>query len=109
VITGDYAVVLNSGVCNDTSDCITVNLSSLSEQSALGSIFVYPNPAKDFIVIKVPAEYIGKPVALFNLHGGLMQTNELTSEISSINLAPLATGMYLLMVGEERFQLIVEQ
>jgi hypothetical protein len=107
-ISGDYAVITFGAVCNDTSDCISVNISTLSEQPTDRTIFVYPNPASDFLFIKAPNTYISSPIALYNMQGKLLQTGILTAESTTLRLPYLAAGMYLLKVGQEQFQVILE-
>lgn len=106
-VSGEYAVVLMGAVCNDTTDCIAVNVNDLSEHGTESTV-IYPNPASDFIVIKAPDANIGMAVALYNLHGGLLKTDELIAERTQINLPRLAAGMYFLQIGAERFPVMIE-
>jgi hypothetical protein len=41
---GSYAVLMNAGGCTDTSDCIVVNLSEISELDINSAFTCYPNP-----------------------------------------------------------------
>lgn len=57
----------------------------------------YPNPAKTEIFIKNSTETTINKVSIFDLTGKLMQKNEVNEgEISSMTIATLARGMYIL-------------
>jgi hypothetical protein len=45
--TGDNAVIAVQGTCRDTSDCITVELTSTNEEAKASRYRVYPNPVTD--------------------------------------------------------------
>ena len=52
LVTGDYAVVVSSTDCSDTSACTTVTISSNSvEETSLNSIYTCPNPVNNDLTI----------------------------------------------------------
>ena len=50
---GNYAVEISNGYCSDTSNCITITLNGITEESIVNEINVYPNPTNDVITIKL--------------------------------------------------------
>jgi uncharacterized protein (DUF2141 family) len=66
---------------------------------APGDIFVYPNPANEFIVLKtgfVPDEHT--TYALHNAGGSLTRQGTLTHQQTTIDCTDLSTGIYVLSV-----------
>jgi hypothetical protein len=46
---GDYAVIVTSGNCSDTSNCVTINNVGMEDIKKLEYLTVYPNPSNDGI------------------------------------------------------------
>ena len=58
---------------------------------------VYPNPAKESIVLKVPQDILGKNVhvTLYNHLGEKLLVNKLEQESTVIDTSKLKPGIYL--------------
>jgi hypothetical protein len=53
IVNGDYAVIVTVNGCEETSSCVTLELSDLSiGDKKMTDIEVFPNPARDFCVIR---------------------------------------------------------
>jgi hypothetical protein len=52
-LTGQYAVIVTGNCGTDTSACVTINVSGLSELSLDGMVEVYPNPANGEFFVHV--------------------------------------------------------
>lgn len=64
-------------------------------------ISVYPNPAADFLQLKVESEKLnGMGFQLFNMQGELLEENQLTDFLTQINTGNLLAGPYLLKVNQ---------
>ena len=109
---GNYAVILTDGSCSDTSDCILIQGSGLSENA--GDLFMlYPNPAKNIIYLT----FSEKPnddalIRVIDLEGReLMRLNNGKKKMS-IDVSALETGVYLVEVdgvdGKVRKRFVVE-
>ncbi len=61
VTTGNYAVIVSSGGCIDTSACYNVMVVGTKDIQVLSDLKIYPNPARDYIVIE-PDRRIGTGV-----------------------------------------------
>jgi len=73
-----------------------------------GSDFlVYPNPANELITIKANNNSIlGLTYTICDQLGSQVLTGKITNEITSININQLATGIYLLQIGQQMRQAI---
>jgi hypothetical protein len=94
---GNYAVIVSSSSCSDTSACQAITSVGIDEMGA-SNIEVYPNPTSGIVYILLGKEYQNTSFKLFNaigqviLHKDFTSTNEITFEIEG------ATGVYLLEI-----------
>ena len=91
--------------CNDgqTSDwTAAVNATTLTgiNNHLLNSIALYPNPANDVINVQCTM-YDVQMVEVIDVYGKLIQTINVTDNLSSINVSNLASGMYFVRVTTE--------
>ena len=82
----------------ETTSFSTAQVSVESISSGKGyDVVVYPNPVKDMLNVEISGTMNGKGILmLYDLSGKLLQTVEMTSEKATLDLNPLAPGMYLL-------------
>jgi hypothetical protein len=94
---GNYAVIVTTANCSDTSACQTINSVGIDEMDA-SNIEVYPNPTSDKVQIILGKGYQNTSVKLLNalgqaiLHKTYTSTNEITFEIEG------APGVYFLEI-----------
>ena len=97
--SGSYAVVLISGICRDTSDCIEVEATGTHEDHQSPELKIYPNPAKDILYMEgslLQGEY---NITVFDLRGRLVTTAYHQSKDKiEFDLTYLETGVYILQV-----------
>jgi hypothetical protein len=90
---GNYAVVINSENCRDTSDCIffsTVGLNSLTS-----NLFrVYPIPADEILVIE--SELLNTPFRIFDAQGRLVFEAIKCTKRFDIAVSELKNGLYFI-------------
>jgi hypothetical protein len=72
------------------------NIINLKGEDEKIKITVYPNPATDYLNIKVNNEYKNSTVQLFSIDGKLLQTINIKNNLEYINIKPLAKGIYTL-------------
>ena len=104
-VPGIYTVKITENSCDsDTASTINIILGT-PETLALSQLTIYPNPATANFHLKLSNNYRGNvQLQLFDLTGRLIQKQEFrkteTQLQSSINVANLPTGMYLLRVQQ---------
>ena len=92
---GNFAVVVNNGICRDTSDCILLATNSL-DQFQNEIIQVYPNPSQGSFIIKGLKSAPNQSWQILDMGGRLMTEGSLNAETEvSVSLAP---GLYLLKI-----------
>jgi hypothetical protein len=92
--SGSYAVSITDAVCSVISACS--NLTIVAAEFLNNQFLVYPNPTKDLINISASTNFIGKNYRIFDHTGKLLQSNTIQSENTTLNLADLPSGLYLL-------------
>ena len=73
------------------------------EDIVKGSIVVYPNPTQDILMVENAQ---GDMLRLYTMDGRLLETQPLTNGSAQVNMANLPTGNYLLLSGNQSFQVI---
>ncbi len=98
--TGLYAVILTSTECEDTSDCISMELSSLGDLTTVFNLNVFPNPSNGVFVI-TGHQIIGNQLQIFNAMGELIYEEFVQTDQITINLANQTKGLYLMRIAGE--------
>lgn len=99
-VNGDYAVGITLAGCVDTSACINIsNVNINSENSNLKSeIHIYPNPIVDILTIALSSQYTNTQIEIENTLGQKVYETKNISNINTINIKHLESGIYLIKV-----------
>ena len=65
------------------------------------SVSLYPNPAKEYVDIRVDGDLNVKTMEVFDVYGKLINTVIVTENPTRINVSGLANGMYFVRVTTE--------
>ncbi len=97
---GDYAVIVTRGSCIDTSDCVSINPSSISENSINNDFEIYPNPTTAELNINNMEDRIITNITLIDVSGKMvMNTRSLGN--STLNVQSLENGVYFIKIETE--------
>jgi len=91
----------------------TFNAGTLSSSDFLqnDNLIIYPNPATNFINVKVNPYLIGSRFTITDILGKIVLGGKLLNETSSINIEQFSKGMYFFKIGgqsQETFKIIKE-
>ncbi len=86
---GQYKVIVTIDGCSDTSDCVSVAPSSVSDINQPSVVRFYPNPVANSIHFEGPSDMT---VTIGTLDGRVAIS---TKNTSSINVSGLAEGVYM--------------
>lgn len=75
-------------------------VSATTEINRESEISVYPNPAGKLINIKCLRNCIGKPLLLYDFSGRVVKKEIIQSELTTLDIESVSSGIYLLKVGE---------
>jgi aminopeptidase N len=73
---------------------------SIDENAGNASFTIYPNPAGDFIIVKVSEKLLGTQFTITDLTGRVVLKDKLMSESTNIDISGLSIGMYVLEIGK---------
>ncbi len=79
-------------------------VASISENEM--DFLIYPNPVSEVLNIKNPSQQTHLKV--YNSNGKLISTYPIVTGYNSINLKPLAQGVYIISIGDFTHEIIVE-
>jgi hypothetical protein len=95
---GNYAVIVTSNGCSDTSTCYTVTSVGIMDNGFKNGLLVYPNPTNGNFSIDLGKNYQTTTIIITDLVGKVIQTqiyNE--SQLLNLNIEEPA-GIYLLVI-----------
>ena len=92
---GTYAALIMTGACNVLTDCYDYLYLGISEQDH-GNTKVYPNPARDFILID---HWELADLKLMDLSGKILRFGK---SDQPLDLVGLSQGNYLLLIEGEQ-------
>jgi hypothetical protein len=82
-----------------------VGISELNQEMNM----LYPNPANDHVVVKGNSVQIGQMIQIFDQQGKCVQSQIITTkDKQTLSIDMLASGVYLVKVGEEVSTLVKE-
>lgn len=93
-------VDVNHETPDDTSLCL---ITSISEVGANGEIIVYPNPAADEVVVRLPSR---ASVEIVSLTGQVLDTYAEQAGAALIRVSHLQSGLYVLVVRDDHSHVI---
>ncbi|MGB0932685.1 MAG: LamG-like jellyroll fold domain-containing protein [Lishizhenia sp.] len=94
---GQYAVIISSTSCSDTSECINLNTASIEiETNTVHSLF--PNPASDIVKISGLTEEMNK-IYILNTTGALLDySKEVNASNNTLDITALPAGLYFIRI-----------
>lgn len=110
---GNYAVILDNGICLDTSDCMEVTgvpkYNGIREIANAGDVRIYPNPSKGSFYLDAGTTMEGAQVTIINSLGQQVRRFSLSAGLTQ---QELPSGFYLIQLSKNELQfsrkLIVE-
>jgi uncharacterized repeat protein (TIGR01451 family) len=101
---GDYAVIISDGCFSDTSVCLSVFLTGVSDPGESGFSF-YPNPAGNTITINTSQP---TQISIVNILGETIIQNEVTNG-DNIDIGFLANGVYFIRTSDGYLARLLKQ
>lgn len=100
--SGSYAVVVTAGGCSDTSDCVSIELTSVYDHDDMHNVLVYPNPVNDLLHFESVLFNKNVVVTLFDMLGH--EVNAPVDFLQSklvVDVSKLMSGVYVVKVEIE--------
>ncbi|TSJ42379.1 DUF7619 domain-containing protein [Fluviicola chungangensis] len=105
ISNGSYAVIINDGVCMDTSNCYSINSLGLDNFSNL-NLSYSPNPVNDVLTIHLPSSVDQTEVIVFDVNGKEL-TNQTFFWEENLNVAmnSLSSGIYIIKIRNSQLEM----
>ncbi len=101
--TGEYAVIVHSTSCVDTSSCVPVNIIGVEEMISANSLLLFPNPTSDQLFIRFTdsdAKNITH-ISILDLTGKLVWQSTQVSQNMPVDVSHLPEGIYTLALQKD--------
>jgi hypothetical protein len=107
--SGMYAVlVTNANGCSAYSSYQTIEISSVSEKGE-EALVVYPNPARDMLVVALKSSDYGKIMLIVDCTGRVVLTEgTITKNQIQLDVSSLSAGIYAVCFGEHKALFVKE-
>ncbi|MFA6404127.1 MAG: T9SS type A sorting domain-containing protein [Salinivirgaceae bacterium] len=98
--SGNYAVIVTENGCTATSVCTQMDFVGLTDVTSKYGFVVYPNPADNWVTVKVGSKLLGETFRINDPTGKTILTSKLVDETTNFNLSEFPSGIYFIKVGE---------
>lgn len=109
IANGSYAVIVTDGACSDTSACVDVFITSISEFNEFNHFTLHPNPTSDKVTISFREILTKAIVTLKNSVGQVVYTQKVNAKATVDLQLNLASGMYFVEVSSDSGDTIATQ
>lgn len=96
---GNYAVILDDGICLDTTACTSVTGIGIDEMDI--EVNLYPNPFNDWFTVQLTGTQASYSLTVLDLQGRIVYTSGEMRNRVAIDLTNEAPGTYLLRIDSE--------
>ncbi|MBK9176801.1 MAG: T9SS type A sorting domain-containing protein [Flavobacteriales bacterium] len=102
-VNGNYAVVITSGNCSQTSSCTEVIVTGTTDIEGRDAFTVYPNPFNELLTVRTSGAVGNVRVELFNTAGQMVVGGIHSGlEVITVQTADLPSGSYMLRVSSDK-------
>lgn len=97
---GDYAVIVTTGDCSDTSDCVNIATAGIKDRNRVTNAYpLYPNPTTSLVTIANFKSTI-EQVTVLDITGKTLQSFTPTSAVIDMSMLPKGIYFVTLKDGE---------
>ena len=105
-VSGNYAVIITSNNCVDTSACIQIYTGVNELQFADYTFQIYPNPSDDEITISLSQPCENCRIEITNTLGQVLFTKSMNQQSVICNLQSLPSGIYFVTLRSDNFSAV---
>ena len=103
---GVYPIIYSYTDINGCSDSDTENIQVINcptagiNEQVTSSIYIYPNPSFDYIIVNVSTNYIGSSYNLIDSWGHVLRSGKFESSKENWDITNLASGVYQIKLNK---------
>jgi poly(hydroxyalkanoate) depolymerase family esterase len=112
--SGNYVISYTYTDSNNCHASVSQNIkvetcAAIANVPQAPEIHIFPNPnGNGWLTISVDAQYLGKPIFIFDATGRMVKQYLINAESEQFNISILSAGIYLVQIGEQFKKLVVE-
>lgn len=100
--TTTYIVIGTNAIGCTASDTITVNVSVGIDDYYLFGLYLYPNPASNFVDLKIDnPDLFNNEAVLFDLYGNKIAVFTIQDQVTTINIEQYSVGVYYIALTDK--------
>lgn len=100
-VNGNYAVIITSGECTDTSECYSIATVGIGENGFSTNFTSYPNPSSGLVTLEFGQLYSEGSIAISTADGKLIDVINFNSQERLTIELPQPTGVYFITVNAD--------
>jgi hypothetical protein len=106
---GSYAVIVMDGNCSDTSACVALvaSTNSLTENTLLNSISIFPNPVNDVLTVKNSSNSV-ITFEVTDMNGRILSTNNSVTNSTTISTSNWNSGVYFIHFTSDKGEAVMK-
>jgi hypothetical protein len=106
--SGEYAVIVSTGTCSDTSDCYVADFTGIDMEGMKFDVEVYPNPAYKFLTVAIDSRHTNVSIKVVNTMGQVVLVEEMHELYKKIlYISRFNPGVYLISIKSDQLEKIV--
>jgi len=99
--TGNYAVIMTTNGCSDTSDCVSVEGTGIGEIAAGQQAWLYPNPFRDRLTIETGHALKNGTIRVIRTTGQLLlEQKGQQGTLFTVDMSKFPAGIYFVEISE---------
>ena len=107
-VNGDYAVIVTTNNCSDTSACISVQNVGVKDVASLPSVKVYPNPFENEFHVELSGLNDNTAILVYTADGRLVANyTTIQDQLITIDAAQWESGVYFLSYNQGEAQQMI--
>lgn len=95
---GNYAVVVDNGICSDTSACVAVNSVGIEENNLI-TAYIYPNPTSNQVTILFDGTVANLKIT--DAQGKLIRQQSITNN-ATLSISSFESGIYIFEISTDK-------
>ncbi len=101
-MSGNYAVIVTTNDCSDTSDCVTVEVGVSVNDLGIGNrVQLYPNPADSWVTLQTDRALKNATISVVNVVGQIVQQQSaIYGTTFTLNMDGYVEGIYFVEINE---------
>jgi hypothetical protein len=106
--SGFYSIIIDNGICSDTTACQEVIVIGVEEKSLASKRFnIYPNPTQEDFTIEIENLDMNEIMMVYDIKGKILMQERIETSRQKIETKGWSAGMYFVRYGDQIKKLVI--